>query len=471
MYKYALASFLFLMLFSTKAIAQKICKQSVVYFDFGKHNLSESETAKLDSILQMPYYEFVIELSGHTDHISSDSFNLELANRRVQEVVNYIQNNSAKKIIFKTNSFGRSQPKVPNNSDENRALNRRVEINVIPMDEGRVVIHGKNGEIAKIELSSFDGCGICDLEPTFTESNTQEEFKSKNIDLEELIRQELCITSMMFRIDVESCDSFKNKEICGEIVVQLPENNCTCYRPCVLDSKGYVRSLTLVTSNYRDYYYVFQGCFLPMVFYIDICCNALPSSKCSIIINKFFSSYSYSYDTDKGFLSEKNDYVDSTKIDICKINDTLRVICFNTEIDYFIKLDIDSFVKLPIHIRRYPNYPYHSCSRYPPLNFFRLIDSTLLSPVTFNDTTLIIKSRIWGKPQSISLYNEEYQYNKEITRKNSRKYHNAYMEFPHKIAVKLKNGNTFLVDYDKVKKRYKKKRKKLIVKVRRRDLK
>jgi hypothetical protein len=450
MNKYTFVSFILLMLISSKAIAQKICQQSVVYFDFGKHDLSESETAKIDSILQMPYNEFIIELSGHTDHISSDSFNLDLSNKRVQEVVNYIQNNSAKKIVFKTNSFGRSQPTVPNDTDKNRARNRRVEINVIPLDEGRIVINTKSGAQAKLNIEQFKNIDLCELQFEFDLMEEEQRYDDattcKYYNKDDSLFSggfPLDLHTLSFKLNIVGIPDSILTHLCAEFY--FPDNHSHALLSIyAYDDRGQlIRNENCKPSRREDNIY-HECCFYRNLQMLMLCGGVWPCHE--FYLNKNFEQVKYKLDNDDFDSLINNKQV----LPFCFVEDTLKVFCETLDSAYYLKLTAEQCRLLPRAL---------------------VIDSSLFSPVSFNDTTLIIKSRIWGKPKSISLYNEEYQYKKEITRKHGRKYRNAYMEFPHKIAVQLKNGKTVLVDYDQVKKRYNKRRKKLVVKVRRRDLK
>ncbi len=71
-----------------------------------------------------------VEISAHTDDIGSEEYNKKLSDRRAESVVNYLIMNDVPKnrLIFK--GYGETQPLVPNNSDKNRALNRRVELKI-----------------------------------------------------------------------------------------------------------------------------------------------------------------------------------------------------------------------------------------------------------------------------------------------------------------------------------------------------
>lgn len=72
-----------------------------------------------------------IELSAHTDDVGSDFYNMRLSDKRAKSVATYLINNGISESQLISKGYGESQPLVPNSSDENRALNRRVEVKII----------------------------------------------------------------------------------------------------------------------------------------------------------------------------------------------------------------------------------------------------------------------------------------------------------------------------------------------------
>lgn len=106
---------------------------------FGNNSaaLSTETFKELDKVLDVIINnaELYIEISAHTDNVGSARYNNLLSNKRAQSVVNYLLENEAplERIISK--GYGFAQPKVPNDSDENRTINRRVEFRVISKEE------------------------------------------------------------------------------------------------------------------------------------------------------------------------------------------------------------------------------------------------------------------------------------------------------------------------------------------------
>lgn len=82
-----------------------------------------STTLKEDPSLTMT-------ITGHTDDIGSAKFNERLSHKRAEAIKNYLVRLGIEPSRLQAEGKGLSSPLVPNDSDENRAKNRRVEINV-----------------------------------------------------------------------------------------------------------------------------------------------------------------------------------------------------------------------------------------------------------------------------------------------------------------------------------------------------
>lgn len=74
-------------------------------------------------------------ITGHTDDVDSDAHNQDLSQRRAQAVADRLgQLVSLKSWTTSVVGKGESEPRVANDSDENRAVNRRVEVVLTPTD-------------------------------------------------------------------------------------------------------------------------------------------------------------------------------------------------------------------------------------------------------------------------------------------------------------------------------------------------
>ena len=72
-----------------------------------------------------------MEIQGHTDNKGSAEYNMKLSYKRADSVRRYIVGKGIAPERLKVNGFGFSKPVVPNDSDENRTRNRRVEFKPI----------------------------------------------------------------------------------------------------------------------------------------------------------------------------------------------------------------------------------------------------------------------------------------------------------------------------------------------------
>jgi outer membrane protein OmpA-like peptidoglycan-associated protein len=72
-----------------------------------------------------------IEISAHTDDVGSQEYNARLSDKRAASVVTFLTKNDIFKDRLQAKGYGKLQPLVPNDSAENRAKNRRVEIRII----------------------------------------------------------------------------------------------------------------------------------------------------------------------------------------------------------------------------------------------------------------------------------------------------------------------------------------------------
>ncbi len=100
-----------------------------VYFETNKYNISSNSKLALDKLQKIfaEYPETNILIEGHTDDVGTDTYNMSLSQRRADAVGDYLKaaGISSSRLIIRW--YGESQPKVPNDSDANRALNRRVQ--------------------------------------------------------------------------------------------------------------------------------------------------------------------------------------------------------------------------------------------------------------------------------------------------------------------------------------------------------
>ncbi|MDQ3102073.1 MAG: OmpA family protein [Bacteroidota bacterium] len=104
-----------------------------VQFEFDRSTLLPGFEKELDKLVDlMTDYPFLrVEIEGHTDNEGSDVYNEKLSTERAEAVVNYLVKKDVNKERLTWKGYGESKPLVPNDSDANMAINRRVEFHII----------------------------------------------------------------------------------------------------------------------------------------------------------------------------------------------------------------------------------------------------------------------------------------------------------------------------------------------------
>jgi len=103
-------------------------------FDFNNAQLKQSHEAELVRLAnQLNKYDLnKLKIVGHTDDVGYATYNQKLSEERAQSVANLFLTRGFKKENIYVIGRGSTQPYVPNTTNENRAINRRVAIVVIP---------------------------------------------------------------------------------------------------------------------------------------------------------------------------------------------------------------------------------------------------------------------------------------------------------------------------------------------------
>ena len=106
--------------------------KSGVNFAFDSAELTADAKKNLNAVaeifIEFPDTELMIE--GHTDSVGDDNYNMKLSKRRADAVVAYIKSQGVAGNRFKVEAFGETRPRFPNDTKDNQAKNRRVEIGV-----------------------------------------------------------------------------------------------------------------------------------------------------------------------------------------------------------------------------------------------------------------------------------------------------------------------------------------------------
>lgn len=101
-----------------------------IYFETSKAIIKQQSYPMLDEIVDIlnQYPDYSIRLSGHTDNVGNDAYNLQLSQNRVDAVKAYLEDKGIPDGRLQATGYGKSRPIATNNTVMGRALNRRVEI-------------------------------------------------------------------------------------------------------------------------------------------------------------------------------------------------------------------------------------------------------------------------------------------------------------------------------------------------------
>ena len=102
-----------------------------IYFDTDKSEIKPASTATLDEVAGLLKIDraLKLEISGHTDNTGDKAHNLKLSEARAQAVVKALVGKyGVESARLTAKGYGDTKPVAPNDSDANKAKNRRVEL-------------------------------------------------------------------------------------------------------------------------------------------------------------------------------------------------------------------------------------------------------------------------------------------------------------------------------------------------------
>ena len=103
-----------------------------ILFEFDKATIIETSKPELDNLVKVlkSNDKFIIEIMGHTDNQGSLAHNLKLSQKRADSIKEYLTKNGVEVDRVIAKGMGSEYPIVSNDSEENRKINRRVEIKI-----------------------------------------------------------------------------------------------------------------------------------------------------------------------------------------------------------------------------------------------------------------------------------------------------------------------------------------------------
>ena len=103
-----------------------------ITFETGKAELKPESNEELDRLVGLleGNQTIKVEISAHTDDVGNDDSNLKLSEKRAKTVVDYLTSKGIKADRMTAKGYGETQPLVGNDTDENKAKNRRVQFKI-----------------------------------------------------------------------------------------------------------------------------------------------------------------------------------------------------------------------------------------------------------------------------------------------------------------------------------------------------
>lgn len=103
-----------------------------ITFETGKADLKPDSNEELDRLVSLleGNKTIKVEISAHTDDVGNDDSNLKLSEKRAKTVVDYLTSKGIKADRMTAKGYGETQPLVANDTDENKAKNRRVQFKI-----------------------------------------------------------------------------------------------------------------------------------------------------------------------------------------------------------------------------------------------------------------------------------------------------------------------------------------------------
>lgn len=118
---------------------------SGILFDIGKDTVKPAAKDSLSkAAATLKSSETTIIIQGHTDSSGSDAINQPLSERRAAHVRDFLAANGVPAGRMTSVGYGSSRPAVPNDTEANRTLNRRVQLEISPTEKLKAQESGNN---------------------------------------------------------------------------------------------------------------------------------------------------------------------------------------------------------------------------------------------------------------------------------------------------------------------------------------
>lgn len=106
-----------------------------VYFDQSSYVLRPESYPQLNKLVKtlVTIPKLVIEIAGHTDNVGDRRLNQALSENRARIITSYLVKNGIPERRLRHAGYGSNKPAAPNDTEDNKRKNRRVEFVVLSM--------------------------------------------------------------------------------------------------------------------------------------------------------------------------------------------------------------------------------------------------------------------------------------------------------------------------------------------------
>jgi OOP family OmpA-OmpF porin len=106
-----------------------------IWFGFDKFTLNSESYPELNRLAELLKEQpsIKVEVSGHTDNVGPEEYNLNLSKKRANGVSKYLIQKGVSQDRITTTSYGEGRPVETNDTDEGRRKNRRVEFTILTL--------------------------------------------------------------------------------------------------------------------------------------------------------------------------------------------------------------------------------------------------------------------------------------------------------------------------------------------------
>ncbi len=115
----------------TAAVGESV-RLSSVYFDQSSYILTPESYPQLDRLVEAlkKNPKLRIEIGGHTDNVGDARLNQYLSENRAKVIATYLVNQGVAERQLHWKGYGHTRPLAPNDTESNKAKNRRVEVTI-----------------------------------------------------------------------------------------------------------------------------------------------------------------------------------------------------------------------------------------------------------------------------------------------------------------------------------------------------